>query len=250
VKRKAVIISNPGESGDESYCAGVLKDVVNYKSFLLSAIGGVWFDSEIDLLPRPSASDVRKKLNTLSSYDYSLIIFTGHGYHCTIRDSSILALSDKDEIDSDELIGASSKQTIILDCCRESYPTTRTMIMDAMKVAKSMPLLSPEDCRKFYNGRIHDCSVGVTVMYSCDVDELSGDDSRRGGYYSSSLIEVSEEWARRNGTDTSKYADILSVAQAHSSALPIVQTLARPREQNPQIKKTRTGPYFPFCIVA
>lgn len=249
MNRKAIIISNPGEPEDENYCPGVLRDVANYKAFLVSAIGGLWWESEIELMSQPSALEVRRKMRALSSYDYSLVVFTGHGYHCAIRDSSILELRDGQEIDSQDLHQGTTKQTLILDCCRKTYPTTRTMGMDEMKLAKSLPNLHPADCRKYYNQRIEECENGRVVMNACDVDELAGDDSRRGGYYSSALIDTSEEWARINPVNTDDKFSILSVAKAHSSAAPKVRRLASPREQNPQIDKARTPPYFPFCIV-
>ena len=54
MKRRALIIGNPGEKGKEGYCAGVLKDVENYQEFLMSPVGGSWEKSEIAVRLLPS----------------------------------------------------------------------------------------------------------------------------------------------------------------------------------------------------
>ena len=249
MNRKGIIISNPGEVRAENYCEGVKRDVANYRSFLLSPNGGVWRESELEEMSRPSVAEVRRKIESLRNYDYALIIFSGHGYHCSIRDSSVLELRADEEIDSDEFRGTADKLTLILDCCRKVYPEKRTMVMDSARVAKRAPVLNPANCRKYYNQRIDACSNGIVVMQSCDIDELSGDDASRGGYYSYSLLEESKSWARGSQTDTGATADILSVAGAHNAASPRVKSLSG-GSQNPQIEKPRSSPYFPFCIVA
>lgn len=249
MNRKGIIISNPGELGAENYCEGVKRDVANYRSFLLSPNGGVWRESELEEMKRPSVAEVRRKIESLRNYGYVLVIFSGHGYHCSIRGSSVLELRAGEEIDSDEFREEADKLTLILDCCRKVYPEKRTMVMDSARVAKRAPILNPADCRKYYNRRINECSNGIIVMHSCDIDELSGDDASRGGYYSYSLLEESKRWARESDTDTNGDYAIQSVVQAHNSASPRAQSLSG-GSQNPQIEKPRSSPYFPFCIVA
>ena len=39
MKRKALIISNPGETGVENYCEGVKVDIQNYVCFIESPLG-------------------------------------------------------------------------------------------------------------------------------------------------------------------------------------------------------------------
>ena len=51
--RRALIISNPGELGAENYCEGVNKDVINYKKYLMSSVGGGWYEDEIVCLEKP-----------------------------------------------------------------------------------------------------------------------------------------------------------------------------------------------------
>jgi len=249
MNRKGILISNPGESGEENYCEGVKKDVANYRSFLLSSIGGLWRESEIEGLNRPSVTQVRQAISSLRNLDYSLIIFTGHGYHDTRLDSTMLELRNGHELNSSELRDGSKKQTLILDCCRKKYPVRPTLMMDSARMVKKAAVINPSDCRKYYNSRINECGDGLIVIHSCSIDELSGDDATRGGYYSYALLEESKGWAQDSDTDTSRTADILSLSKAHETALPRVRSVSGSR-QNPQIEKPRTGPYFPFGIVA
>lgn len=248
MNRKALIISNPGEAGAENYCAGVVKDVANYRSFLASPIGGLWYDSEISLMNRPSAAEVRMKTRDLSGCDYALIVFCGHGWHSTATDSTCVVLRQGQEIDSVELRLANTAETLVLDCCRRKGPWIPTARALDEKLAKAGPRINPEDCRKYYDERIKECDGGLIVMYACSKDEFANDDSEKGGLYSYNLLNGSKGWARNSSTDTSKTASFLSVVGAHEEAASLIrQSSVR---QTPHIEKPRTEPYFPFGIVA
>jgi hypothetical protein len=250
LNRNALIISNPGEPGAENYCEGVKRDVDNFNSFLLSPNGGMWRASEIERMDRPTKVAVRQKLAGLKDSDYLQLIFCGHGYHSNSRDSTIVELRKGEEIDSIEFRGISKKQTLILDCCRERHPDVPTIMMDSMiKAARNRPLINPDDCRRLFNQKIADCSSGLVVLHGCDEDETAGDDSKRGGYYSSSLLRAAKEWASEETVDTSKQYKTLSIVSAHKGAVPLVQKLSG-GNQNPQIEKPRSDPYFPFSIIA
>ena len=82
------------------------------------------------------------------------------------------------------------------------------------------------------------------VMYSCDWDETSGDDSRKGGYYTSSLLKVCSEFIKEcKGSSKSWY---LPAPKAHEMSKPYVKKLKS--DQNPQIEKPRSGEYLPLAI--
>lgn len=245
MKRRAVIISNPGEDGAENYCTGVLRDVENYRAFLESPNGGLWYSYEIEEMSRPSVFSVNQKIQALSAFDYVMVIFSGHGEY---TDTTMLELRAGQEIDSRALRLHTKRQSIILDCCRKKVPV---IITDARlkEVAKAAPLVNPKDCRKYYDKEIEQCAPGPVVLYSCDIDELSGDDSRTGGIYSYNLLKSSQNWANSLDKDTSNSYYTLSLVGAHNRAVPLVQT-HRGGSQNPQIEKAREAPYYPFCIVA
>jgi len=248
LNRKAVIISNPGESGSEDYCAGVHKDVANYQSFLTSPVGGLWYGSEITAMNRPSVAEVRTKMSELSTCDYALILFCGHGWYSTTLDSTCIELRDGEQIDSAELRLRSTSETLILDCCRRKGPFIPTVRALDEKLAKAGPTINPADCRKYYDKRIQECDGGLVVMYACSTGEFANDDSEKGGLYSYNLLSGSKGWARTSSIDTSTKADILSVVSAHEQAASLIQQAGG--RQTPHIEKPKTSPYFPFCIVA
>lgn len=80
MKRKMLIIANPGERDAENYCEGVNQDVPRYHRFFTSIQGGAWKTDEIKTLIRPEPREVDLALSELKSADYSMVIFCGHGY--------------------------------------------------------------------------------------------------------------------------------------------------------------------------
>ena len=86
-------------------------------------------------------------------------------------------------------------------------------------------------------------------MYACAMNQRAGDDTQNGGAYTHNLIEGAEKWVETCDIDTRKDYKILTVPAAHDLALPGVQMLRGDR-QTPQIEKPRSGPYYPFCVVA
>jgi hypothetical protein len=249
MKRRAVMVANPGEQGTKSYLGGVLKDVENYRQFLLSAIGGLWYNAEIVEMMLPSAPEVSQVIRQLSSCDYSLVIFSGHGYYSTRLNSTVVELRSGEQIDSAELRAGAAKHTLILDCCRKSDAPIPLLITDAMKVAKAKPQINRDNCRKYYDEAIEKCGRGLVVMHACSIDEEAGDDAQKGGYYSYNLLGTSITWADSLAADTSVVARWATVVAAHDAAAPHVKRISGNR-QNPVIEKPRSSPYYPFCIVA
>lgn len=61
MKRQALLIANPGESGASNYCEGVNRDCDSYPLFLKAPFGGAWYGNEIEILRRPSAAEVASR---------------------------------------------------------------------------------------------------------------------------------------------------------------------------------------------
>lgn len=245
MKKKAIVISNPGETGSPGYCQGVNVDVTNYKRFLDGPYGGWWLTSEVQHLSRPSAAEVREVMKQLSNCDYALVVFTGHGYYSAQRRSTILKLRADQEIDSAELMNGSPKQTVILDCCRE-VEKEKAIFEDAMlKAARAAAYpVNGQRCRAAYEQTIEACSKGLIVVHSCNVGETAQDSSSEGGYYSAALLKTSLKWG-----ETQSSASTLLMPTAHDIAAPSVVRQSGNR-QHPQIDKPRTERQFPFAVVA
>ncbi|MTI82405.1 MAG: caspase family protein [Firmicutes bacterium] len=249
MKRHALILSNPGESGAENYCEGVNVDVNNYTSFLKSALGGTWYNNEITHLNRPSKLDTNNAIKDISSCDYSLIIFCGHGFYSASRESTILQLRKNEEIDFLDLKNEAKKRTIILDCCRKVEKDIITEERMIAKFSEAKAELNPLECRKFFEKQLEKCHNGIVVGYACSKNETAGDSQSKGGYYSYSLLKSATEWCETNNIDLTRKWSKLNIAEAHNASIKNVSRLSG-GTQTPEIDKPRSGPYFPFAIMA
>jgi hypothetical protein len=247
--RKAILISYPGELGQENYCKGVNKDIQEYLALLKSPFGGAWSSKEISFLHKPDVDGVRKAVGSLSDIDYALVIFSGHGKHSANDNSFLLQLNKSEFLDSKELKNGSKKQTIILDCCRKVEEVLLVEDPIFTGIARLRSTLHETECRKYFDKRIEECPEGLIVLRSCSKYETSGDDAEKGGYYTHNLIRCVEEWAEHNNVDVSKSYDILSITSAHERACPRVHDSSGGR-QNPQIERPKTKKHFPFAVVA
>lgn len=245
--RKALVIGSPGTPGQSGYLKGVEKDLENYSTSLQSPLGGAWKSSEIVTLRNPSRADVDTALQRLTTAEYSLAVFSGHGCHRVPPDSTFVELKPGTEMDSMHLRKGAARHTLILDCCRV---VVTTLLAEAVvKIARAAPLLNAPRCRLAFDQEIQKCPNGLIVIHSCAQNETSGDDELRGGVYSSRLMDSATKWLNVSTTDTTRYYASLSVVEAHEKASISVQQASGGR-QNPTIEKPRSMPYFPFAVIA
>lgn len=248
MKFRAIIVGNPGERGEQSYCAGVDIDLGAYPAFLGSALGGAWREDEVKVLRRPSVQEVRTAIAELKRADYSLAVFCGHGHVDARSGSTILTLKRDHEVDSNELRVGAPKHTLILDCCRVVAP--RIALDEAMRKAMVAKVaLDPDTCRTYYEAALRECADGLIVLFACAESETANDDATLGGIYSSSLISSAQQWSNSRGFQTATHAYPFTVVRAHADAAARVDVLSGGR-QHPNIQKPRSAPYFPFGIVA
>ncbi len=247
--RKALLISNPGEAGEERYCDGVYVDVKNYIDFLTSPLGGFWFKHEIEHLERPTTQQLKQKLSAIPYQAYSLIIFCGHGYFSPRLGTTVLELRKNEEIGSLDLRDNASKRSILLDCCRRVH---YDLLLDkAMRsaICFAEPQLNPDLCRSYFDRCLDDCANGIVVGYACCKGETAGESKTRGGYYSSSVINSAESWRESSRPELSKFYYKRSIVQIHNEATGLVTKLSG-GTQNTDIEKPRSEPYFPFAVMA
>jgi hypothetical protein len=241
--RKALIITNSGEPGDENYCNGVNLDREAYRTFLDSAAGGWWFASEIQTLDRPRVADVMIAVQSLKAVDYSVVIFSGHACHSTASGDTVLELSDGHDLESSYL-RVGRRQTIILDCCR--VPGLAYFRKALLFEAARAQVLDGRKCRAAYDQAIALAGVGITTLYACAVGEYAYDDSRQGGAYSYNLLQGASDWAEDNQVAARFEPRTLSVLAAHNAAAARLAQ-RKGEKQTPTIDNPRP---FPFAVVA
>ena len=247
--RKALIIGAPDDK-----IPGVNVDIKNLRDFFKSPIGGLWHDIEITTLISPSANDIRRQIELLKINDYSLIFFAGHGYHSIERKRTILHINSKETFDSLELRVGAAKHSLIMDCCRKPESERRLLkaTMESMNFDSARAQQpDPAQCRRYFDKAIGDCENGLVVMNSCSIDETAGESSSEGGYYTSSLIDSANEWAknRLRTIDLTKNYATSSTQECHNSATAQVKSLSGGR-QNPTFESPRSEKKFPCAVIA
>ena len=251
ITRRALLIANPGEIGDEDYCKGVYVDIENYQSHLTSAEGGAWDVGEIQYLNRPTAAEVRMWIADFSRYDYLLVMFTGHCAYSNADRDHVLELKQGERITYTHLIQGAKRRTVILDCCQQVHEDS---LME--KYARAINILNASrgrtanrnECKRLYLDALELCPLSIVKMLSCTIGEISTDSDTYGGWYNSSLFDCASDWIEGERARTFYApAAIFSMVAAHECASQ--KTISKSAgQQNPTIDKPRTGPYFPFAV--
>ena len=247
--RKALIVGAP-----DNRIPGVVIDVENVAHYLLSPIGGYWHPHEIRKLISPSEIEIRRELELLKQSSYSLLFFAGHGYYSIERRRTILHINATETLDSLELRVGANKHSLILDCCRklESERASLKSTMEARYLDSTWEQrLNPTRCREFFDSAISRCHSGIIVMNACAINQTAGESADQGGYYTSSLIDSANNWAKNKlrGTDYLSRYDILTTQDCNTTATAQVHKLSGGR-QTPIFECPRVEDKFPFAVVA
>jgi hypothetical protein len=224
MKRKAVLIEASNARG-QNEIPGAKVDVENWRRFLMSECGGVWYDSEIVILSKPTPTQVSAAL-AVDSDTYLFVAFSGHG--C---DGSVVLNDWNDDFGIDQLRPRSSRGTLIVDACRGTSEAKRyafanvaaTNTVMARAIQESTVLLnasmgratefrsaailnrattvSAPTERFYWDVLTTQRSSGVVDMLACTRGQGAGEDPKAGGYYTSLLLESADAW-RKAGSDT------------------------------------------------
>ena len=242
MKRKMLIIANPGELNAENYCEGVNQDVTRYHRFFTSIQGGAWKSDEIKTLIRPEPWKVTLALSELKSADYSMVIFCGHGYSRKNGTTMVELYKDCD-YDSDNFKQGAARHTVILDCCRAVYePVTESVLNHYELRASSDHSAALQHARAVFDDAVQQCPRGLAVLYACSIGETAEDNEETGGVYSHALRSAALQLS-----ETLPASKTASVVRVHNDATQAVRRETGDH-QKPTITKPRSEPYFPFCV--
>ncbi len=246
ITRAALIVTCPGQPGSD-YLDGVNVDARNYRRLLESAHGGSWdMKKEVTFLQCASPDTVRNSVRWVSQYDYSLIVFSGHGWYSSHDNDTILELGN-DRMPLSDLRNGSTKRTIIVDCCRVIFNETITETRKYAASLRARTSPDPEKCRRLFLNTVASMPDELSILYSCSQDERAGDNATEGGTYTTSLINAANDWAQNQAQQPSPNG-WLSVVDAHRQAFS--NTIRIRPMQNPTIERARSGPYAPFAVFA
>jgi hypothetical protein len=241
MRRRAFLIGSPFIEETSNYLPGVAPDIVNMKNYLQSLSGGAWDDDEITMFKNPTKKELKNGMQ--GSYDFVIIQYSGHGfeYHAS---GTYLDINPHENISLEELHGfvQSSRRYYFLDSCRG---IVREPITESQK-AFSMDSMNAYDYRiayrKKYENIIERCESGTSIVYSCSLNESTGEDPQgRGGIFTLSYFK-----SAKVKVDWDKYESIKDVYEAAKTRKLIDYPLST--EQHPTMSPERRIHYFPFVI--
>lgn len=199
MKRRALIIVNPGQLRKKDYLPGTLIDKDNYYNFLKSNLGGNWYDDEIYIIENSGEKTVDNHIKLIGDANYSFIVFSGHGGMYKNDNRMVIELSTG-EYDVSKLKTSCLRQTLILDTCRVYIESVGKSIYDMKKFAELLEH-KYRSTRSLFEEELSKCGFGQTILYSCSKNQTSGENKIEGGYFSNSLLMSCYEWDKKSRND-------------------------------------------------
>jgi hypothetical protein len=242
MKRKAFLIGSPFIEGKPNYLQGVTPDILNMKSHLLSLNGGAWNEEEILIFENPTKIELSNAMT--GTYDFVIVQYSGHGFEYTDHGTQI-DINPNEYLSLEEMhrwINA-QRRYYFLDCCRGVVKRVEKSIqsfsMDSMLESRNR---RPE-YRKKYEDVIESCETGLSVIYSCGLNESADeDDSGKGGIFTVSYFKAA---AKLSPAESDKYFSIKTVFEKGKEIMDENYPL---NTQSPTMKPERRNRYFPFVI--
>lgn len=220
---------------------GPSQDNENLREFLTSRLGGDWYSNEIISLKNPTIKKVQDTILTFSGYDYSFIVFTGHGELEEYEKNQYLELMDG-EISVKELITDCPRQTMIIDACRGYFPKRQRLLEKSMNFSMGMESFERNiSTRQLFDDNLAKAEKGLTVLYAANENQ-SALDTNLGAAYISSLIGSAQEWER-----TSKNETVFSLKSVHGKSVEYMRKHFV-TTQVPVMNHEKRLRYYPFAV--
>lgn len=216
--------------GNNNGLPGVTKDINNYQSYFKDRVGGEWYDSEIKVMMNTTVTTLRSYITTLRSLnlDYLVVVYSGHG--ASHRRTTVLELSENQEIAETELMNIAPRQLNIYDCCRSALDESINLSEKSVRSYSSGGAIS-RSTRLLYEARIREAIPQQARLYACSLNETA-EDTPDGGAYSYNLIKSAVNFGG------SQYK---TIGSAHADATEAVK--AQGYTQNPES-------YLPRCLTS
>lgn len=245
LRRRAWIIGSPGEVANMNFLPGVARDLNSYPQYLLSDEGGAWRPDEIIVCQCPSVATLQWQLACDEHIDFSMMVFTGHGY-ADMNGETFLCVNEQESVPILALATNAPRQLVVVDACRTFLDVgipRRQIAVGGDFGAEPGPLYRAS-CRALYDQAVAMADPGLSVVFSSDIGEASTD-TRRGGLFSQTLLEVARYWAERS-SDSWSAKNVLDVPRAVQA---VKQTLvAVPVPQSPQLENGWRYRSFPLAV--
>lgn len=238
--RRVFLIGAPLDDKSGVFYRGVLADANNFNRYFQSAVGGAFMQSEITYLENPRWAILQRVIQQRA--DYSILVFTGHGYYSTNQNLPVVNLNSKERIPVSEIRKNifANKKLIIVDSCQafqEDYESFEGIGDPGyMNFTSTLPL---NQARMIFNRELSSTPDGHQTLYSCSPGETSVLTST-GSVFTNSLLTNIQDWsARRTDSTLMKAAQAFKISERHLQVRRLNQT--------PVLKVSLTRPNFPLA---
>jgi hypothetical protein len=246
-KRHIFIVGSPVNE-DEAFQSGVKADVINYKRYFQSPIGGAFDPAhEITILKNPSWKRLKAHLMA-STADFTIFIFTGHGFFATNTEKVVFNISAEDAVSAKTIIEhiQSPKKLIISDSCQsymEGYHYFEGL-GDTEQYMSFHSSVTKLRARHLFNSAIIASPKGTQLLLSCSRGQESVL-SPTGSFFSYALLTSSQSWSNINSRDT-----ILTALQAGKMTTAFLKRnySSELTTQKPSCFVTKLKPNFPIGV--
>ena len=240
MKRKALIIYCTNSPSGE--LKGPKYDCRNMTDYLTSCLGGAWYESEIMLLHNPTIDRVKCVIeNEFQDLDYSLVVFSGHGFINENDGMQYLEMMDGDACINILKTGA-ARQTAIIDACRGyEKPISDSTLRTFSSINERDENATRLAFRLIFNQGVMAAEKGLSVLFSSSENESSVD-TDKGAAYISSLIGACKDWGKTNTSSR-----VLSIKEAHERA-KVYMNSHFTTTQRPVMAQEKRKVYFPLAV--
>lgn len=240
--RKAILVGLGGKPGEQGYLQGVEVDLNNYRKYLLSSIGGNWYEHEIDILHNKTAKEIQTHIQSQTA-SYVFVQYSGHGGFLRHSGKTYLWIDNKYESEDILLAPKSTWQTVILDTCRTLIAPEKESRMFTEVFAKGGPV-ALMSTRKIFEDAFEYVEPGTIRMYSAGIGEEAGEDpaGKEGGLFTYEYLR----FATIHGK-SKRIGSVRNISENFWETKPIVSSRSGGK-QNPEIVHARRLKFPPFSI--
>lgn len=241
MKRHALLIGySASDLCTESTITGVLKDLEDYKNYLIQPRGGAWNEDEITILNAPSKANLKRELLSLrlKGVDVSFTVFSGHGSYNQKEQCRELLINKNETFLSRDLLGIAKREILICDSCscicNESIEQNSRMRLEAVNFSESIKPAA----RKKYEELCLKREPQTICLYAAKKGTYAEDDN--GGIYTQALLEILQ------GAHST-----ISIVKAHDDACHLVRLRTLKGDgsyQEPARQTTKVLEYLPGAI--
>lgn len=190
MKRYAILIQAPLNGAD--YLEGVAVDIDCWKKYLKTLSGGAWLNEEIILLKKPAKSVLLHTLALAKIADYSIIVFSGHGF---VKDGPLgfpetwvyindSANESESTIPVNKLNPGTPRCLLSIDCCQK-YIKESSLIESQQVIPNAN---RHQQYRDLFDRRILECEQGCCRIYGAKIGESANDEQS----FSQVLMKIAE----------------------------------------------------------